>query len=205
MPAYVFIQCFIKYDKETFNYLLKNFILALQELGFSEHYTKTHVANVKWELSKNGFMYTGCNMQSERISFGENSFFIRPLIEGYTPEGFEGLKGNWIEFSLMFDEDEVIKDFKTREMDNCAKKVIWTGCNVLSKYFPNTVVYLTDALPWEASLGLYENIYSFDLAIVPTNYLNLYNNIPHEFKSIEKNSKLHIVRMKAWGNSISFI
>lgn len=209
MPAYISIQCFTKYNKETFSNLLNGFRLALQDLGFPEYYIATHVDKVTWELSDNGFMYTGCNMPSEKINFNDNYFSIRPLIMGFTPEGCEGLQENWIEFALQFDEDEVTEGYRNGEMYDCIKKLIWTASNLLSKYFSDTAVYLTDeatdAFPWEALLGLYENIYSFDLAIVPRSYSEVYKHIPDEFKRVELNDKIYIAHMMTWYNELCIL
>lgn len=204
MSAYINIQCFMEYNKDTFSCLLKCFRMALKDLGFSERYTETYVNKVTWKLSDNGFMYTGCNMPSEKIKINEEHFYIRPLIIGFTSKGYKGLKGNWIEFAFLFDEDVVIKDYGTGEIYNNAKHPIWIACNVLSKHFPNTIVYLTDeeadALSWEALLGLCECLYKFDLAIVPSNYSKLYSQIPDNYKLIELNDKKYIVRLINWDN-----
>lgn len=204
MSAYIFAQCFTKYNEETFSILLKDFRMALQDLGFPEHYIATYVDKVAWEISENGFMYTGCNMPSEKIMINDRCFSIRPLIMGFTPEGYDGLKENWVEFSFLFDEDEVIKDCRIGEIYDYAKQTIWIACNVLSKHFYNEIVYLTDestdVLPWEALLGLYKYTYCFDLAIVPNNYLKFYGNIPNGYKNIELANKTYILRLLNWDN-----
>lgn len=124
MPAYVNVQCFSEYNKETFNGLIKDFRMALNELGFSEYYIATYVNKVKWEISENGFMYTGCNIPSEKIKINEEYFYIRHLIIGFTHEGYNELKENWIEFAFLFEEDKIIKDYENGEMYSDVKQPI---------------------------------------------------------------------------------
>ena len=55
---------------------------------------------------------------------------------------------------------------------------------------------MTDTLSWEATLGLYENIYAFDMAIIPLNYI--YKYMPQGYKTIDIDGKKYITRMEVW-------
>ncbi|HEX9062429.1 MAG TPA: hypothetical protein VF941_19835 [Clostridia bacterium] len=204
MPAYIFIQCFIEYREDSFKYDLDRFRSVLQDINFNEQYLSSYIDNIKWELGENDFIYSGCDMPSETKMILNECFYVRPLIMGFTPKGYEGLKNNWVEFSLLLLEDEITKDYGTGEMHEHVKKSIWYMCNLVSKHFQDVPVFLTDELtdakPWEAFIGLDDNMYSFDLAIVPLKYQNAYKNIPEGFRSIDLHGKKYISRMQVWGN-----
>lgn len=158
--------------------------------------------NLKWELSGNGFMYSGCDMPSILLNICNYGFNVRPIVMGFTPDGYEGLKDNWVEVALLFMEDEIIKDYGTGEMFENVKETIWQASNILSKHFPEAIVFLTDemtdALPWEATLGLYENLYVFDLAIIPLSHSYIYKYIPLGYKEIDIDDKKYITRKEVW-------
>ena len=203
MPAYIYIQCFVKCNEETFTRLLNNFGLALHDIGFPDNYIRNHVDILKWELSDNGCMYSGCDMPSILINICNYDFNVRPIVMGFTPDGYEGLKENWVEVALLFMEDEIAKDYGTGAMFENSKETIWLASNILSKHFPEAIVFLadeiTDALPWEATLGLCENLYAFDLAIIPSSHSYTYTHIPKGYKAIDRDDKTYIIRMEVWG------
>jgi len=58
---------------------------------------------------------------------------------------------------------------------------------------------MTDTQPWEAFMGIGNNLYMFDLGVIPARYWSVYNGIPDGYQAIEIENKMYITRVDAWG------
>jgi len=203
MPEFSPVQTYVKFIKNLTN-ILSKFINALIEIGYNGDSLQEQFSKLTWEHSDNGFIYISTSMKTERVFFRDVSLNLTPHLMGWTPEVIPKLKETWLELSLLFETEEIIKDFNTLTLKDEVKLPIWESMKLLSKYFWETGVYLTneatDGRPWEAIIGEGQDFWSFDAAILPNIYDKYYLIPPLDFVKESNNDKLLIVNKLIWGN-----
>lgn len=185
MCEYSQIQTYIRCDKENFKNRLMQFQSFLKDIGFCDNYIRDNFKDIEWIEEENGFVYSGCNLESKRFEYGNCAFNIRPLAAGLTPRISEDIKESWLELVLLFETEEIVCDYRTGKLKDGIKELIIKYMIDLSKYFNETGTYFTDEVtdgrPWEALIGAGDSIWAFDIAIVPPHLVGFYSDAPAEF------------------------
>lgn len=143
MPEYSHIQTYIRCDKENFKKGLIQFQLLLKDIGFCDNYIRDNFKNIEWIEAENGFIYSGCNLESKRFENGKCSFKVRPLALGWTPRISDDIKESWLELELLFESDEIVCDYRTGKLKDGIKEHIIEYMKNFSKYFNETGTYFT--------------------------------------------------------------
>lgn len=148
-------------------------------------------------------MYVGGGT-SEEYNYNGKLLHIRPYVMGWTPDTFKELNGSWLEVSLLFWTKEIEKDYRTGQLKEIYKPLIWNMMKKFSDEFTESGVYLTnevtDGQPWEAQVTCnMMELWTFDAAILPHYLINNYreqNEGIFHFKHDKE--KLYIVRKSVW-------
>ncbi|UVI27427.1 hypothetical protein [Paenibacillus spongiae] len=200
MPEYSHIQTYLKCGPENFKDGIKHFSEVLTSLGLDSKY---FTVELEWELSDNGFMYVGGGAKAQLYVNNGNRLHIRPYVIGWTPEVIKELQESWLEVSLLFWTEEIELDWRTGQLKEEHKSVVWTMMEKFSKEFRESGVYftneVTDGKPWEALIcGKKAEVWTFDAAILPEHLINSYlDSQPEMFTSIKANN-MFVARRSVW-------
>lgn len=173
------------------------------KLGFDKHVLEGSFSELEWEVSDNGFIYVGCNADSQSIKYNDSSLKIRPYVMGWTPQVISILSEPWLEICLLYETEELIIDYTTFNLKKEVKKPIWDTMTLMSQYFSETGVFFTDEVsdgrPWEALIGDNPDFFSFDAAIIPNKFKTIYKNTPSPFLYKRCGDSMLIINKDVWG------
>ena len=154
---------------------------------------------------ENGFMYTGCNAPTVSINLFGIFLKVRPIVLGWTPKIMKEIKEPWLEISLLFEVEDIVRDFQESSLKDEVKKPLWATMVVISNEFSETGVYLTDEItdgrPWEAYLGCHDDFWCFDAAIIPLAITDNNTCFPDNFFRKEVDKSLYFMNKVAWGKA----
>jgi hypothetical protein len=142
LPEYSHIQTYVKCNQNNFKNILLRFIEMLGELGFDQHFLEDSFSELEWEVSDDGFIYAGCNADSQSIKYNDISLSIRPYVMGWTPQVISALTEPWLEICLLYVTEELILDYANFNLKEEVKKPIWDTMTLMSQYFNETGVFL---------------------------------------------------------------
>ncbi|WP_077845561.1 hypothetical protein [Clostridium puniceum] len=176
MPEYSQLETFIKYNKFTFRNDLEKINAFFCELGFNQGLMNNWIKEIDWKVEDNGFVYTGCNLDANIITF-ENSpeIHIRPIILGMSKEIFNDLKDDILIIEILFYTEEIY-DFCKKRYKEWFLSVTNNIVVILKKYFFEFGIYLTDEASDMKPLNGFvfddwSEILMFDLAVIPDKYI----------------------------------
>ena len=174
----------------------------LLDMGFNKKYLVDNLGGLKWEISDNGFIYSGCNIRTLQTDLLGISLNIRPYVLGWTPKVLKQINEPWLEISLLFHVEEIMNDDKN-QIRHEIKLPLWNAMVHISKCFSETGIYLTDELtdgmPWEASLRCNDNVWSFHAAIIPAEISALYKDLHDNYIRKEANGNIYLIDKTFWG------
>ncbi|OKP86008.1 hypothetical protein A3844_14735 [Paenibacillus helianthi] len=198
MPEYSHIQTYLKCNRHNFKELINHFAKVLSSLYLDSRY---FTSELEWEVSDNGFMYVGGGAESQIFVHNDFELHIRPYVMGLTPEVIKELEESWLEVSLLFWTEEIELDWKTGQLKDEFRTLLWAMLTRFSEEFKESGVYftneVTDGTPWEA-LVCYtkEDLWTFDAAIIPDHLIDMYNDGPEEM-FVHKNKRTMLVARKS--------
>ncbi|WBW98373.1 hypothetical protein [Oceanirhabdus sp. W0125-5] len=200
MPEYSQIQTYIKYNEQTFNEVLIKAGDLFLEFGINKKLLDNWIKDISWKVEDNGFVYTWCDFETQKIKIlnTDIDLQIRPLISGFLSQEFYDV----VKVELLFHTDE-IEDYRTNKLTKEIGQIIWKSLNKFWDYFKEAGVYFTDeAQDCKALDAIHSNnieeLYQFDLAIIPNKFEYLYKNISTEFTCKRISDALVIARTCRW-------
>ncbi len=148
-------------------------------------------------------MYVGGGAESQIFVRNDFELHIRPYVMGWTPEVIKELEESWLEVSLLFWTEEIELDWKTGQLKDEFKTLLWAMLTRFSEEFKESGVYftneVTDGTPWEA-LVCYtkEDLWTFDAAIIPDHLIDMYNDGPDEMFMHKNKRTMLVARKSVW-------
>lgn len=201
MPEYSQIQTYLKCDRKNFKEIILHFSNVLKSLSLESKYFTTEL---EYEVSDNGFMYVGGDAESQIFDYNEHPFHIRPYVMGWTPKAISELEESWLEVSLLFWTEEIELDYRTGQLKDEIKSLVWSMLSKFSEEFKQTGVYftneVTDGIPWEAVVcSKKDEVWAFDAAILPAHLFDVYKDGYEEmFIYTNDNNTLYAARKSVW-------
>lgn len=203
MPEYTQIQLSIKYDTKTFRDTLNTARDMYSELGIDKTFLNSWIKNITWNVEENGFVYAGCNANSINVKLFDSNIdlHIRPLIMGYVYSESNAK----INIELLFLTEEIY-DFSLYKYKKDSGQILWECMKIFNKHFNNVPVFLTNEIDDDLSLNathsnqVCDDLYKFDLAIIPSEYKFLYKQLPREYNEINNNELIKIININEWAN-----
>jgi len=204
MPEYSQIQTYVKYNKEKFRLIISQYTDVLTALGFDKGYIHDNFSEAVWEVETDGYAYVCCNTEMTDICIRNTIMRMRPFLIGMKDQRQSQSEEYWIALEILFETEQVTKDYNTGLLRDEVKKSIWDIMVIFSDTFSETGVYFTDEVTdgrsWKATIADGKDIWSFDAAIIPKTARRFYINAPEDFKEVVFGEKLGIIRMSAWEN-----
>lgn len=200
LPEYSHIQTYLKCNQCNFKDVIKHFSEVLTSLLLDSKYFTTEL---EWEISDNGFMYVGGGAEAQLYDNNGYQLHIRPYVMGWTPEVFRELQEPWLEVSLLFWTEEIELDYKTGQLKDEFKYVVWVMMKKFSEEFKESGVYFTNEVtggkPWEALMcGEKKEVWAFDAAILPGHLLNTYKDAPEDMFINMNEHIMYVARKSVW-------
>ncbi len=158
-----------------------------------------------WDISEDGFVYTGCDGPQLQVSMIDDPLEIRLMLLGWTPKVVPQLSNHCIELDILL-ETEKIEDqsrFPQLRYRRPVQEFVWYIMEEASMLFSDYGVFFTDesqdGKPWE---GILENdpgkAWHFELAIITPSYASRYQPIQRDYFAREHQGQLWLARKLAW-------
>lgn len=204
MPEYHNLQAYARYDERTFRAGLSRYRGVLQAIGCYDQRVEDWLARIEWDVSDNGFVYTGSH--DPWVEFESAGMLLKagPHVIGFTPEVYAEADRAWVEYGLLFETEHLQygSSFSAWEYKQGLDPAIWKLMQHFGCAFSELGVFFTDEAqdgePFEGLVKGSDKRWQFDLAWVPVGNAALFTPVLKSFFHQEVDGALALAPKRAW-------
>ncbi len=203
MGAYIQIQTYTEVSSERdLYYSFVQFRQLLERFGYPAGAVEEWLSEFAWtKLETEGF---GGRFLGRTISVLGTEFGIEPYVNGYARSSISGLVLPWVEFELLFEEENLTHSPYNSSYKPGVGKGLWQIMREVGMAYKETGVYLTnevgDGQPWKSLLTGKDDLWSFDLALVPYHLAPRFSSIPNSYVKAPFDYGIGLSRAELWSN-----
>lgn len=175
------------------------------EFGFSNVCRKQIIDRLLWYKSDKRFIDIINDDRWNRMSSNNSYFNAKAIAHVWNPEYFKTFKNMCIEMDILLESGGLL-DLHTNKLSKGACEFIGTMISIFSNYFIDTPIFFTDEkgnveiskLILQFNNLKCNNIWNFELAILPLSLEYQFIERPNTYVRIQLNNKLIFAKVNSW-------